>query len=91
MCAECQVDPLIDCSDEARAHRREQIANLRDLMVSVVTSVSDRGRSVSYNYQQIGPALQMLMGEEYYCTYGRMPATGNLQFLGPPMITKGFH
>jgi len=56
------------CNPEARAQRQQQIADLRAKIASGITSVADRGRSVSYNNPQwMWNILQSLEAEEDYC------------------------
>lgn len=89
MCDECQLDSLIDCSDEAKAQRDADIAALRALRMSLVTNVSDRGRSVSYDRRELGPMLDELLAEKYYCLYGTLPpAPAGRRLVGPPLIWK---
>lgn len=88
MCDDCQVDPLVDCSDEAKAQRDADIATLRALRMSLVTNVSDRGRSVSYDRREIGPMLNDLLAEKYYCLYGTFPPVPGRRLVGPPLIWK---
>lgn len=89
MCVDCQVNPLIDCSEAAQAQRDADIANLRALRLSVITNVSDRGRSVSYDRREIAPMLNDLLAEKFYCLYGYLPPSPNRRFLAPPAVIKG--
>jgi len=89
MCVDCQVDPLIDCSDEAQAERAQQLRDIRAMLFSVVTNVSDRGRSVSYDRRELPNLEARLLGEMYYCRYGYLPTQSGIRFIPGPGIIKG--
>jgi hypothetical protein len=80
-CSRC-VALGLDCSDEAQALRRRQLQDLMAKLNSGVTSVSDRGRSVSYaNYTALFPLLRQLRREIAACELGYWPREQRLSYI----------
>jgi hypothetical protein len=64
----------LDCSEDAQALRRRQLADLWAKLRSGVTSVSDRGRSVSYGrFADLRPLIAQLQREIAACELGYWP------------------
>jgi hypothetical protein len=82
----------IDCSEEAQARRREQIARLEEelLIVSTVSSISDRGRAVSYlTAEDILAVLADLRAKLNFCCFGVLPQQPRLREWRRPFQIKG--
>ena len=79
----CRGLPLrLDCSDDAQAERRRQLAALLAKMRSGVSSVSDRGRSVTYqNNANLWLLLLQLRNEIDACDLGRWPGRRSLSYI----------
>jgi hypothetical protein len=70
----------LNCSPEANAARLAQIEALRQQLYGGVSSVGDRGRSVTYRSNaDIVNAINALQGELTYCTTGAWPASGGIK------------
>jgi hypothetical protein len=74
----------VDCSDDANARRDELLDRLIAQLYGGVTSVSDRGRSVSYaDATKLIPLINQLKREQAFCLTGIMPASGRRYFYVP--------
>ena len=72
----------LDCSPEAQDARKRQLDALMAKLRSGVTSVSDRGRSVSYaNYNAMLPLLLQLRQEIQACETGIWPRARRLSYI----------
>jgi hypothetical protein len=82
------ADDLFDCSKEAQAARRRQLADLEAKLYSGVSSVSDRSRSVSYhNTELLIPLINRLRNEIAFCILGFWPRSRRRVFHLP--LVKG--
>jgi len=78
---------FVDCSDEANARREQLLDRLESQLYAGVTSVADRGRSVSYaDATKLIPLITKLQREQAYCLTGIMPSRGRRYFYVP--LTK---
>ena len=67
---------VVDCSEEAQKRRRDRIALLEDQLITVtaVSSISDRGRAVTYRTRDdILDQLRDLKAELAFCCFGVLP------------------
>jgi hypothetical protein len=70
----------LNCSPEANAARLAQIDSLRAQLYGGVSSVGDRGRSVTYRSNaDIVNAINALQGEMTYCITGAWPSSGGVK------------
>jgi hypothetical protein len=59
---------ILDCSEDAQARRRQQLAELEAKIFSGVQSVSDRSRSVSYrDLAALWPLRALLLRQIAQC------------------------
>jgi hypothetical protein len=73
----------LDCSEDAQALRRRQLADLWAKLRAGATSVSDRGRSVSYaRFADLRPLIAQLQNEIAACELGRWPQARRLSYIG---------
>jgi hypothetical protein len=71
MVATAVTFPGLDCSDDAQAVRRKQLADMLAKMRSGVSAVGDRGRSVQYvGPAQLWPLAEQLQKEIFACETG---------------------
>lgn len=72
----------LDCSEQAQAERRAQLVALMAKVRSGVTSIADRGRSVSYqNFATLGPILRNLRNEIDACELGYWPRGRRISYI----------
>jgi len=73
----------LDCSPEAQADRKRRLAELWARMGSGVSSVSDRGRSISYRigWAEMRPILSRLQNEITACETGHWPQENRLDYV----------
>jgi len=80
-CGRC-LPPGLDCSEEAQAARRRQLAALIAKLTSGVSSISDRGRSVSYrDLNAMRPLIALLQAQITACETGVWPRTRRLGYV----------
>lgn len=74
----------IDCSPEGQARRDELLDRLESQLFAGVTSVAERGRSVSYaDATKLIPLINQLRAEKAYCETGDLPSRGRRYFYVP--------
>jgi hypothetical protein len=77
----------LNCSPEANAARLAQIDALRQQLYGGVSSVGDRGRSVTYrSNSDIVQAIQGLQAELSFCTTGAWPRAGGIRSFVIPQV-----
>src|SRR5262245_61223320 len=74
---------IIDCSDEGIERLRQQLQAMLDRRYSLINSVSDRSRSVSYAREEIGPLINELMAKIYFCETGFWPTSPGWRVMQP--------
>jgi len=78
----------LDCSPEAQDARRKQLQALMAKAYSGVSSVADRGRSVSYrDYAAMEPLIAQLQKEIVACETGRWGGRRSLSYID---LVKGY-
>lgn len=77
----------VDCSPLSQAARAALLAELRGQLYGGVSSVSDRGRSVSFRSQaEIVAAIQGLNNEMAFCETGVWPAGSRGRLFHVPQV-----
>jgi hypothetical protein len=72
----------LDCSPEAQAARLRQLQALQAKAYSGVSSIADRGRSVSYrDYAAMEPLIEQLQMEINACATGVWPRRRSLSYI----------